>query len=279
MEQAEDSAMVAVEQLIGILTTYGLNVIGAILILIIGVLIAGRLRRVTERALDKIERFDPTLSKFLSSLVRYIVLAVTVVAVLERFGVQTTSLIAVLGAAGLAVGLALQGTLSNVAAGVMLLIFRPLKIGDSVEVAGHRGSVKGITLFVTELASGDNVQIIIPNASVWGAAVKNYSFHSTRRIDFTIGVGYGDDLDKAASTIQAVIAADIRCLKDPEPLIAVAELADSSVNFAVRVWCRNSDYGSLKFALTKAFKEGLDRAGISIPFPQRDIHVFKEDGA
>lgn len=279
MEQAEDSAMVAVEQLIGILTTYGLSVIGAILILIIGVLIAGRLRRVTERALDKIERFDPTLSKFLSSLVRYIVLAVTVVAVLERFGVQTTSLIAVLGAAGLAVGLALQGTLSNVAAGVMLLIFRPLKIGDSVEVAGHRGSVKGITLFVTELASGDNVQIIIPNASVWGAAVKNYSFHSTRRIDFTIGVGYGDDLDKAASTIQAVIAADIRCLKDPEPLIAVAELADSSVNFAVRVWCRNSDYGSLKFALTKAFKEGLDRAGISMPFPQRDIHVFKEDGA
>ena len=279
MGQAEGNPLIVVEQLIGILTTYGLSVIGAILILIIGVFIAGRLRRFTERSLDKIERFDPTLSKFLSSSVRYVVLAVTVVAVLDRFGVETMSLIAVLGAAGLAIGLALQGTLSNIAAGVMLLIFRPLKIGDSVEIAGHRGSVRGITLFVTELATGDNVQIIIPNASVWGTAIKNYSFHSTRRIDFTIGVGYGDDLDKAASTIQAVIAAGTRCLKDPESLIAVSELADSSVNFVVRVWCRSSDYGSLKFALTKAFKEGLDRAGISMPFPQRDIHVFNENAA
>ncbi len=279
MEQAEDNATVVVEQLVAILTTYGLSVVGALAILIIGVFIAGRLRRFTERSLNRIERFDPTLSKFLSSLIRYIVLAVTIVAVLERFGVETTSLIAVLGAAGLAIGLALQGTLSNIAAGVMLLIFRPLKIGDFVEVAGESGTVKGITLFVTELASGDNVQIIIPNGSVWGAAVKNYSFHSTRRIDFSIGVGYGDDLDKAASTIEAVIAADARCFKNPEPLIAVSELADSSVNFVVRVWCQSYDYSPLKFALTKAFKEGLDRAGVSMPFPQRDIHVFNESAA
>ncbi len=258
------------------LATYGLSVIGAIAILIVGFVIAGRLAALTRRALNKIEKFDPTLSHFLASLVRYIIIAFTIIAVLNRFGVETTSLVAMLGAAGLAIGLALQGTLGNVAAGVMLLIFRPFKVGDFVEVAGVAGTVKGITLFVTEMSTGDNVQIIIPNGQVWGAAVKNYSFHDNRRIDLVIGVGYGDDLAAAREAILAVIKADPRTLDAPEPLVAVSELADSSVNFVVRAWCKNSDYWPCRFDLLKAIKERLDAEGISIPYPQHDVHLMRE---
>ena len=212
-------------------------------------------------------------------MVRYLIIAVTVIAVLGRFGVETTSLIAVFGAAGLAIGLALQGTLSNVAAGVMLLLFRPFKIGDFVEVAGISGTVKGITLFVTEMATGDNVHIIVPNADVWGTAVKNYSFHPTRRIDLSIGVGYDDNLGKAKDAILAAITADERSHQDPAPVVEVAELADSSVNFVVRIWCNSGDYWALRWDLLRGIKEKLDQEGLSIPYPQTDVHLHKQDAA
>jgi small conductance mechanosensitive channel len=261
------------EEITAFVATYGLSVIGGLIILVVGWIVAGSVRRAVDRALSKIEKMDVTLRQFLASLVRYVILIFVVLAVLAQFGIQTASLIAIFGAAGLAVGLALQGTLSNLAAGVMLLLFRPFKVGQYVEAGGKAGTVKAIDLFVTELATPDNVQILIPNGQIWGSSVTNYSFHETRRVDFLVGIDYGDDIDKAFDVIKEVIAKDSRCLKDPEPMIVVGELADSSVNIIVRVWSAGSDYWAVKFDLTKAFKETLDAAGISIPFPQRTVHM------
>ena len=269
----EDSIQSAVTEVTTLLTTYGLDVVGALAILFVGLFLSGWAKRAVERGLSKFERFDVTLRTFFASLAKYLVIIITVVAVLNQFGVQTTSLIAVLGAAGLAIGLALQGTLSNVAAGVMLLIFRPFKVGDFIDAGGVTGTVKGVTLFVTELATPDNVQIVAPNSQLWGSAVMNYSYHPTRRVDFLIGIAYEDDIDKAISAINSVIDADSRPLKDPEPMVVVSELADSSVNLTIRVWVNAGDYWPLKFDFTKAFKERLDAEGISIPYPQRTVHV------
>ncbi len=260
------------EQLITILTTYGLNVLGAIAILILGWMVAGWAKRTTIRLANRSDRMDPTVASFLSSLVRYAVLTFTILAVLSQFGIETTSIIAVLGALGLAIGLALQGTLGHVASGVMLLLFRPFKIGDVVETGGQTGTVKAITLFTTELATPDNIQIIIPNGEVWGSAVKNYSFHDTRRVDLVMGIGYGDDIDKAISVIEQTISADDRAMTDPAPQLVVGELADSSVNIIVRVWTQSSNYWPLKFHLTKTLKERFDAEGIDIPYPQRVVH-------
>jgi len=271
----EDSSSQVVEQTMAVVTTYGLQVLGALVILILGWMIAGWARGFTERALSKTDKVDVTLRQFLASMVRYAILVFTVVAVLDRFGVETTSLIAIVGAAGLAIGLALQGTLSNVSAGVMLLLFRPFKVGDYVEGAGQAGSVKSITLFVTELATPDNVQIIVPNSQLWGAAIKNYSFHETRRVDLLMGIAYEDKIDDAVATINKVIEADSRAHKDPAPMVAVVELADSSVNLTVRVWCDAGDYWPLKFDLTKALKERFDSEGISIPYPQQVVHMHQ----
>lgn len=276
MESAPETL---VDQMVTLAVSYGLNVVWAILILILGFWIAGRAQSYAARKLIKIDRFDETLAGFISSLVKYLIIAFTIIAVLGKFGVETTSLVALLGAAGLAIGLALQGTLSNVAAGVMLLLFRPFKIGDFVEVAGQSGSVKAINLFTTELATGDNIQIIVPNSDVWGDAVKNYSHHEKRRVDLVIGVGYDDDLNVARTAIMETIEADSRSLSDPVPLVAVTELADSSVNFVVRVWCKNGDYWPLKFELTKAIKERLDKDGLSIPYPQHDVHLIGEQAS
>lgn len=272
----EDIDLQAVtEELITILTTYGLDVIGAIIILIIGNIISKRVPKTLAKVLAKRD-IDQTVVNFLGSLTRMSIMIVTLLLVLAQFGVQTASLIAVLGAAGLAIGLALQGTLSNVAGGVMLLCFRPIKVGNFVEVAGHAGTVKAVNLFTTEMASGDNVQIILPNASVWGSAIKNFSFHPTRRVDMVMGIDYSDDMDKARDTLLSIIEADERSLKDPAPMVVVSELADSSVNFTVRIWCDSGDYWPLKFDMTKKFKEGFDKEGISIPFPQRSVHMVKE---
>ena len=197
------------------------------------------------------------------------------IAVLSQFGVQTASLIAVFGAAGLAVGLALQGTLSNVAAGVMLLLFRPFKVGDYIDGGGVSGTVKVISLFVTELATPDNVQIIAPNSQMWGTAIRNYSFHNTRRVDFLVGIDYGDNIDTAMATIRRVSGADTRVHRDPEPFVVVGELGDSSVNLIVRLWVNAADYWGVKFNLTKAFKEQLEADGITIPFPQQDVHMHQ----
>ena len=260
-----------VESLLPLFVAHGLSLIGAIVILIAGFWFAGRAKTLTQRVLTKPLGGDQMLLGFFGSIVRYLVIIVTILAVLAQFGIETTSLIAVLGTAGLAIGLALQGTLSSVAAGVMLLVFRPFQAGHFVELGGVSGTVKNLGLFTTELATGDNVQIILPNAQVWGQVLKNYSAHATRRVDFTFGISYGDDINKAMSIIGEVIAADSRCHKDPAPLIAVQGLGDSSVDLVVRVWCAGSDYWAVKFDLTKAVKEAFDAGGVSIPFPTQTI--------
>lgn len=260
-----------IDQVVELVALYGLKVVGAIAILIVGLFVAGRIAAFTKKGLGR-SRVDPMLQGFISSLVKYTVLAVTVIAVLNQFGVQTASLIAVLGATGLAIGLALQGTLSNVAAGVMLLLFRPFKVGDYIEVAGQAGTVKDVSLFTSELATPDNVQIIVPNGQVWGASIVNYSYHPTRRLDMALGIAYEDDIGKAKSAVEEVIKADSRCKEDPAPLVAVSNLGESSVDFVIRIWCDAGDYWDLKWDLTRAIKERMDTEGITIPYPQRVVH-------
>ena len=269
----EDSANQLSDQIVGLVTTYGFNVVGAIVVLIVGLIAAGWAKRTVQRMLRRTGRVDDTLTGFFGSLVKYAVVAFTVIAVLQQFGVEATSLVAIFGAAGLAIGLALQGTLSNVAAGVMLLLFRPFKLGDFIDAGGHAGSVKLISLFTTEMATPDNVQIIIPNSAIWGTAIKNFSFNDTRRVDLLMGIDYGDNIDTAMATINRVIGEESRALSDPESLVAVSELADSSVNLVVRVWVNAGDYWGVYFDLTKKLKEQLEADGINIPFPQRVVHM------
>lgn len=247
------------------------NAVFAAIILIAGFLVASWVKRTIVDQGYKYENLDDTLFVFAGSLAKYAVIAATIIAVLSRFGVETTSLVAVLGAAGLAIGLALQGTLSNVAAGVMLMLFRPFRLEQYIEAGGHAGTVKEITLFTTELATPDNVQIIIPNSAVWAGSIVNYSHHEDRRVDLVFGVGYGADLAAAEAAIRAAIADDDRARQSPEPFVKVTALNDSAVDFTVRVWCDAGDYAALKADLTRAVKEALDGAGIDIPFPTRTI--------
>ena len=260
------------------ISEYGLSVVGAIAVLMIGRIVAGAIRSSVRRGLSR-AKMDQALIPFISGLVYYLVIAFVIVAVLSLFGIQTTSLIAVLGAASLAVGLALQGTLSNLAAGVMLLIFRPFKIGDYVDAGGTAGSVIEIGVFATTLHSPDNVRIVVPNSSIYGQTIKNFTADDTRRNDLLIGVSYDDNIGRAIQTVTNCLNADGRVVKDPAPVVAVAELGDSSVNLVVRPWCRKEDYWALRFDLTRNIKEQLEAAGCSIPFPQRDVHVHQVGGA
>jgi len=260
------------DALVPLLVDHGLNLLGAILILILGFWLAGRLRNWTVRALSRTKKFDDMLQNFFGAIVRYTIIIITLLAVLSQFGVQTASLIAVLGAAGLAIGLALQGTLSNVAAGVMLLIFRPFRTGDYVEAGGVAGSVKELTLFTTELNTPDNIQIIVPNSDIWAQAIKNYSSYATRRVDITFGISYGDSIGKAMQIIREEMMKDERILKEPEPFLAVSGLGESSVDIVTRSWVNNADYWGVKFDLTRAVKEKFDEQGITIPFPSRTFY-------
>ncbi len=269
----EDQVQEVVATSVALVSTWGLQVVGAIAVLIIGRWIALWIRSSVRKALIRAE-IDASLVPFLSSLVYYVALTVVVIAVLNLFGIQTTSLIAVLGAAGLAIGLALQGTLSNFAAGVMLLIFRPFKLGDVIEASGQKGSVIEIGIFTTTMNTPDNVKIIVPNAGIANDTITNYSAYDTRRIDLVMGIAYGDDIGHAIDTIPNVLGADARVLGEPAPQIAVGELADSSVNLLVRPWCASDDYWALRFDLTRALKEKLESAGCSIPYPQHDVHLF-----
>ena len=266
-----------INDVIGILTSYGLDLVGALAILIIGLWFSKKAAAMTRSALTKSKRVEDTLVSFFSSIVKYLVIVFTVIAVLGQFGVQTASLLTVLGAAGLAIGLALQGTLSNVAAGVMLLIFRPFKVGDYVEAGGHSGTIKELNLFTTVMATPDNVRITVPNSSIWGSSVSNYSINPTRRVDLVMGISYDDDIDKAMAVMQAEIADESRVLSDPEPFVAVSELADSSVNFVVRVWVNNADYWPVKFDLTKALKQRFDTDGVNIPYPTRTVYTIADN--
>jgi small conductance mechanosensitive channel len=264
---------------VDVAVAYVPHVIGGIVILIVGWLVAGIASRWARAGLMRAPRVDATLRSFLVRLLRYAILIFTVLAVLNAFGVQTASLIALFGAAGLAIGLALQGTLSNVAAGTMLLLLRPFKVGDYIDAGAAAGTVVELSLFTTELATPDNVQVIVPNTVLWGAVLKNYSYHSTRRLDLNLGIGYGDDLEPALETIRQVLASDPRVHREPEPQVLVDTLGDSSVNLIARFWCDAADYWPLKFDLTRRFKQTCDANGISIPFPQRDVHIHQVPAA
>ena len=274
---SEETIQETLEAALALLSTWGLQVVGAIAVLIIGRIVAGALRKGTARGLERANT-EATLIPFLAGLVYYAALAVVLIAVLGLFGIETTSLVAVLGAAGLAIGLALQGTLSNFSAGVMLLVFRPFRTGDYIQAAGVAGSVAEVGIFTTILNTPDNVRIIVPNSDIYGGTITNYSANETRRNDLVIGVSYGDDLGVAHRTILDVLQKDSRVLEEPEAQVAVSELADSSVNFVVRPWCKAADYWGLRFDLTREIKESLERAGCSIPFPQRDVHVLNGSG-
>lgn len=247
------------------------SVLGAVAILILGWVVSAWLQRRVANLGHRNKHLDDMLFEFLSSIVRYAVLAFTVLFVLNTFGVQTTSVVAVLGAAGLAIGLALQGTLSNVAAGVMLIIFRPIRISDFVEVNDQMGTVKKISLNFTELADLTNAHVIVPNSEVWGNTIVNYSVNATRRAEWTFGVGYGANLKEAERIIRDTIMVDDRAHADPDPFIQVTSLGDSSVDFLVRVWCNAADYFVFKADMTRNVKEALDAGGINIPFPTRTL--------
>jgi small conductance mechanosensitive channel len=264
------------QKIIDIISTWGLSVVGALAILVVGFIAAGWAARLTQSALGKSSKVDDTLRHFLASVVRYAIIIFTVLAVLDRFGVETTSFIAVLGAAGLAIGLAFQGTLSNIAAGVMLLLFRPFKVGQFIETGGVSGTVEILTLFTTELNTPDNVHIIVPNGQLWGAAIRNYSHNATRRVDITVGIDYADDIGKAFEILKGVIGADSRIQAAPAPALMVSNLGESSVDLQARVWCAAGDYWGVKFDLNRQFKEALDSGGITIPFPQRTVHMMSQ---
>lgn len=253
------------------LTTILGNVLAAIVILVLGFLIAGMLRRRIIKLGLKYKALDDTLFIFLGNITRYAVLIFAALFVLNTFGVQTTSFVAIIGAAGLAIGLALQGTLSNVAAGVMIIVFRPIKLGDFVQINGELGTVKSISLNYTELASAANVQVIIPNAQVWGNTITNFSVYPTRRAEWVFGVSYNADLKRAEQVIRDTIMADPRAKTDPAPFIQVNNLGDFSVDFLVRVWVDAGDLFAFQADMKRQVKEALDTAGVDIPFPTQTL--------
>ncbi|KZB72516.1 MULTISPECIES: mechanosensitive ion channel family protein [Thalassospira] len=263
------------EMLKGFALGFGLDLLGAVLILVIGWWIAGRTAALVRHSLKNAKFVDSTLKPLAASIARYAVLIFVIIAVLSNFGVETTSIIAVLGAAGLAIGLALQGTLSNIAAGVMILILRPLKVDEFVEAGSVSGTVVEITLFTTLLKTPDGVFISAPNSQIWNSAIKNYSRNPTRRLDIKVGIAYDDDVDAALEFLKNLVASDERVLKDPEPMSFVANLGESSVDLTARGWVATSEFWPTFFDLTRKSKTELEAAGFSIPFPQRDLHVIE----
>ncbi|MGD8118257.1 small-conductance mechanosensitive channel MscS [Vibrio sp. TRT 29B02] len=259
-----------------LLVQYGVNIISAVLILFIGNIIVKAVANSVSKVLEK-KNMDKAVVEFVHGLVRYLLFVIVLIAALGRVGVQTASVVAVIGAAGLAIGLALQGSLSNFAAGVLIVAFRPFKSGDYVEIGGVAGSVEAIQIFQTVLKTPDNKMVVVPNSGVIGSPITNYSRHETRRVDLVIGVSYKSDLKQTKQVIREVLEKDARILKDPDMTIGVLALADSSVNFVVRPWCKTEDYWSVYFDSMQAIKEALDEAGIEIPFPQMDVHLNKVD--
>jgi small conductance mechanosensitive channel len=262
-----------IESVIDISVEYGVDIVGAIVLLIVGWTIAGWIRRMVRRGLERLPAMDETLKPFIANLVWYVLIVFVLVAVLNQFGVQTTSIIAVLGAAGLAIGLALQGTLSNVASGVMLLFLRPFNVGDYVDAGGIAGTVREIGLFNTEIKTRKGLCLIVPNKIIWDSPITNFNRNPTRRFDITVGIGYGDDVNGAMDLLKGLMSGDGRILDDPEPLVMVEALGDSAVIINLRAWTGADDYWPVVWDLNKAIKVELEAAGYSIPFPQRDIHI------
>ena len=260
-----------------LLALYGLKVIAGLAILILGRMVSGWLRNLLRKVMERAGT-DPMLISFVGNLAYFGMLTFVVIAALNQVGIHTTSFIAVLGAAGLAIGLALQGSLQNFAAGVLIIIFRPYKVGDFVEGGGTTGVIEAMDIFTTRMRTGDNKTVIVPNSKLLGDNIVNYSAKPTRRIDLVIGVGYGDDLAKVKRVLQAVLDADARVLKDPAPTIGVLALGESSVDFAVRPWVESANYWPTYFDLLETIKLRFDAEGISIPFPQRDVHLHGVSG-
>ena len=272
----EDEVFSIANQLIVLITDYALDIVGALLLLIAGWVVAGWIEKHTGKVLKRIDRVDATLRSFVTNLVRYAILVLVMIAVFAQFGIQTTSIIAVLGAAGLAVGLALQGTLANIAAGVLLLFLRPFRVGESIDAGSIAGTVREIGLFSTELQTWDGIYLMVPNSQLASAAIQNYSRLPTRRLNLVIGISYTDDIDKALKVLSDLLQNDERILDDPAHQVMVKELAESSVNINLRCWTNRENYWSLRFDLTKQAKQRLDEYDISIPFPQRDVHLYHE---
>lgn len=270
MELSQDQ----IDALIASVTYYGLKIVVALLVLIIGKWIAGLCRRMSRRAMEK-GKVDAVLVGFLSNIVYYLLMVAVIITAVSQLGIQTTSFIAVLGAAGLAVGLALQGSLANFASGVLIILFRPFKIGDFVEAGGVTGVIDEIGILVTNMHTPDNKGVIVPNSQVMSAQIINFNAHPTRRCDMVFGISYSDDIDKAKGILAQIVAADERCLKEPAPQIAVSELGDSSVNLVLRPWVNGADYWGVFFDTQEAVKKRFDAENVSIPFPQRDVHLYQ----
>jgi small conductance mechanosensitive channel len=253
---------------------FGIKAIVAILIFYVGRMVA-RIVSSTMRKIMQKQEVDKILETFVSNLVYWLLMTFVIIAAINQLGIQTTSLIAVIGAAGLAVGLALQGSLANFAAGVLIVLFRPYRVGDFVEAAGIAGVIQQVQILTTVMKTGDNKQIIVPNSQIMGSIITNYSINETRRVDLVFGVSYSDDLDKVRAILKELTDADERILKDLECVIKVAELADSSVNFICRPWVKTPDYWAVYWDLTEAVKKRFDQEGISIPFPQQDVHLHQ----
>jgi len=259
-------------QYIDLATAWGIKAVGALLIFIIGKMIAKALGNVATKAMTRYQ-IDETLTRFIGSGIYFALLLVVIMAALSQLGIQTTSFLAILGTAGLAIGLALKDTLSNVGAAVVILIFRPFKVGDFVEAGGAMGTVDSISLFTTTISPVDNRTIIVPNSAITAGNIVNFSNKPVRRVDHVVGIGYDDDIKKAKDVMYDVIAKDLRTLEDPAPLVAVTDLGDSSVNFTVRAWVNSADYWDAYFAIIEEIKLALDANGITIPYPQMDVHM------
>ena len=268
-----------IENVIAIGVEYGVDIAGAIVLLVVGWTVAGWIRRVIRRTLERVPALDDTLRPLIANVVRYVVLIFVLIAVLNQFGVQTTSIIAVLAATGLAIGLALQGMLANVASGVMLLFLRPFNVGEYVEAGGIAGTVAEIGLFNTEIKSSAGPGLVVPNSKIWDGPITNFSRNPTRRFDIAVGIGYDDDIDGAMALLKGLLTGDDRVLDDPEPLVVVQELGDSAVIINLRAWTRSGAYGATVWDLNKEIITELQATGYSIPFPQRDVHIVSGEAA
>ncbi len=266
------------DNIIGLVVQYGAKLLLAVVVLIIGLWIIKRVVRLADKTMTN-RNVDASLKPFLRSIIGALLKIMLIISVASMVGVEMTSFVAVLGAAGLAVGLALQGSLSNFAGGVLILLLKPFKVGDFIDGAGHSGTVREIQIFYTYITTSSNQEVIIPNGKLSNDAIKNYSFHDTRRMELTYGIGYGDDIDKAKSILQRLLDEESRLLKDPAPMMFVQTLADSSVNIEVRAWANRPDYWDIRWNFPEKVKKAFDAEGISIPFPQRDVHIFQEKQA
>lgn len=274
----EEQIRAVINAIIPMITEYGLQFVGAVVTLIVGWMIAGWARGATIRGLNRVPNMDATLVPFLATIIRFAILTVVVVAVLNQFGVETTSIIALLGAAGLAIGLALQGTLSNIASGVMLLLLRPFKVDEYVDAGGLGGTVVQIGLFTTELKTADGVFLTVPNSSIANQAITNYSRNPTRRINLVMGISYDDDIDGASKVLLDLMTSDERIHGDPEPQVLVGALGASSVDLSMRCWTNTDVFWAVQFDLTKNAKLAIEAAGYSIPYPQQDVHIIPSGG-